>query len=122
MCMGNRGYSIDLRERVVRAVEEEGMNQSQAAKIFKVDRGTIQSWLKLKSESGSLNPKKLIRVGPPPSVSDAQVLAVFEKNPSMTQKECALILGVSGVTICLKMKRLRLNRKKKSTYILKEIS
>ena len=46
-------YSLDLRERVLAAVDR-GMSRTQAAQQFQVGRATITTWVKLRRESGSL--------------------------------------------------------------------
>jgi putative transposase len=39
-------YSIDLRERVVRAVEEEGLSRRAAALRFGVEASTAINWVR----------------------------------------------------------------------------
>jgi len=45
-------YSLDLRERVVKAVKG-GMDREQAALIFGISRSTVNRWLKREAETGS---------------------------------------------------------------------
>lgn len=49
-------YSVDLRERVVSYVEP-GNSRIAAAKFFKVGERTVQRWVILKHETGTLSPK-----------------------------------------------------------------
>lgn len=51
-----RPYSMDLRERVVSAVENEGMSRRQAALRFGVGASTVIKWLRRYHESGSVAP------------------------------------------------------------------
>ena len=51
-----RAYSMDLRERVVSSLES-GMSKSAVARLFKIDRSTVQSYSKL-AEAGNLAAKK----------------------------------------------------------------
>lgn len=44
-----RGYSLDLRERVVAAVDA-GMPRTEAARLFKVAKVTIDRYLKQRRE------------------------------------------------------------------------
>lgn len=46
-------YSLDLRERVIKFIEDGG-SKVDAARIFFVCRDTIYSWLKKKSVKGTL--------------------------------------------------------------------
>ena len=61
-------YSMDLRERVVRAVEEEGLSRHQAAERFGVAVSTAVHWVKRFRDTGSVasgkigghRPKKIV--------------------------------------------------------------
>ena len=46
-------YSLDLRERVLAAVDG-GLSRTQAAQRFQVGRATITTWVTLRCHSGSL--------------------------------------------------------------------
>ena len=46
-------YSLDLRERVLAAVDR-GLSRTEAAKLFAVARATITDWVTLRRETGSL--------------------------------------------------------------------
>jgi putative transposase len=52
-------YSLDLRERVVRAVEEEGLSRRAAATRFGVEASTAINWVRRYRESGSLAPGQM---------------------------------------------------------------
>src|SRR5437667_12392723 len=51
-------YSMDLRERVVAAVEKAGISCHQAAKQFGVGVKTAITWVLRKRETGSVAPGK----------------------------------------------------------------
>ena len=55
----SRPYSMDLRERVVRAVEDEGLSRHQAAKRFGVAVSTAVHWVRRFRETGSAAPGKI---------------------------------------------------------------
>src|SRR5262245_63440339 len=63
-----RPYSKDLRERVVRAVEREGLSRRQAADRFGIGIKTAIDWVRRFRETGSLaaqpmggcRPKKIV--------------------------------------------------------------
>jgi putative transposase len=52
-------YSLDLRERVVAAVEEEGLSRNQAAARFGVAVSTAIHWVRRYRTTGSLAPSKI---------------------------------------------------------------
>jgi putative transposase len=54
-----RAYSMDLRERVVRAVREEGLSRRQAAEHFKIGVSTAIAWLDREKTTGSAAPAKM---------------------------------------------------------------
>lgn len=49
-------FSIDLRERVIAAVDS-GIHIDKVKEIFKVSRRVIYEWLELREKTGSLAPK-----------------------------------------------------------------
>lgn len=53
-----RPYSMDLRDRVVAAVREEGLSRRQAAARFGVADSTAVHWLKRIETTGSVAPGK----------------------------------------------------------------
>src|SRR3712207_7985243 len=61
---GMRAYSMDLRERVVAAVDR-GMTQEQAAALFGVSVNTVGRYLARRRDTGSLAPTPY-RHGPVP--------------------------------------------------------
>ena len=50
-----KAYSLDLRERVLRAVDE-GKPRTQIIELFHVSRATIKRYLKLRRETGQVQP------------------------------------------------------------------
>ena len=54
-----RPYSMDLRDRVVSAVREEGLSRRQAAARFGVAESTAVHWLKRVETTGSVAPGKI---------------------------------------------------------------
>ena len=54
-----RPYSMDLRERVVQAVEEEGLSRRQAADRFGIGIKTAIDWVRRFRETGSLAAKPM---------------------------------------------------------------
>src|SRR5215203_4420949 len=54
-----RAYSMDLRERVVAAVAQEGLSRRQAATRFGVSDSTAINWLKRVATTGSVAPGQI---------------------------------------------------------------
>jgi len=54
-----RAYSVDLRERVVAAVEKGGMSRRRAASQFGVGISTVILWVRRRRETGSVAPSKI---------------------------------------------------------------
>jgi putative transposase len=54
-----RPYSTDLRERVVQAVEEDGLSRRQAADRFGIGIKTAIDWVRRYGETGSLAAKPM---------------------------------------------------------------
>ncbi|MEL6501432.1 MAG: IS630 transposase-related protein, partial [Cyanobacteria bacterium J06623_1] len=44
-------YSYDLRKKVINAIDE-GMSKTEASRIFKMSRNTINLWLRKREETG----------------------------------------------------------------------
>src|SRR5437764_1649915 len=54
-----RPYSLDLRERVVAAVQKGGMSRRRAAAQFGVGISTVINWVRRLRETGSVAPGKM---------------------------------------------------------------
>jgi len=54
-----RAFSLDLRERVVAAVEKGGMSRRRAATQFGVGISTVIAWVRRFRETGSVAPGKM---------------------------------------------------------------
>jgi transposase len=53
-----RAYSYDLRQRILRAVDQ-GKSRAEIIKTFDVSRATIKRYLKLRRETGDVKPKAI---------------------------------------------------------------
>jgi putative transposase len=52
-------YSLDLRERVVAAVEHEGLSRREAAERFDVAPSTVIGWVRRYRQTGSIAPGQM---------------------------------------------------------------
>lgn len=109
-------YSMDLRKRVVRACRG-GMEVTQAARQFHVDRSTVHRWLRLERQGGSLVPRNQ-HVGRPRQLTPAHEqrlceLVAQQPDATLSELRTALKLAVTGETVRLAVLRLKLTRKKR---------
>ena len=109
-------YSLDLRQRVLAAVDERKLTRPQIAELFKVSTSWIRSLVQRRRQTGSIEPLPH-RGGPKPKLDEAHLkrLAELVKEKSdATLPEYRGRLGVtaSAMTICRALKRLRLPLKK----------
>ena len=113
-----KAYSEDLRERVVRVVAI-GTPRDEVAATFAVSVPTIERWLRLKRETGSLAPKP---VPGPVAVKTEAVMAALperlaEHADATLAEQCDWWRETAGVqvstaTMSRALTRLGLSRKK----------
>ncbi len=79
--------SVDLRKRVITAIDE-GMRPVDAAKLFKINRRTIYDWLSLRKETNNLEPKSGYQNGHSHAIKDWDQFKEFvENNKNCTIRE-----------------------------------
>lgn len=113
-------YSQDLRERVVKAVDE-GLSRSEIVHLFGVSEATIKRYLKLLRETGSLAPKSIPGY-PPRKIGALQkgLQPQLEAHPDATLEEhCRLWEAQTGVKVSIStmsdaIRRLKWTWKKKT--------
>ncbi len=84
-------YSVDLRERAVKAFEVGDLTDHEAAELFGVGEATIHRWKRLHRETGSLAPKKHVS-GNPPKIKPEEwdlVRRIVRDEPDLTAQEIA---------------------------------
>jgi len=114
-----KAYSKDLRLRVLSAVDR-GMPRGQVAKTFGVSVSTIKRYLRLRQQTGDVQPKPI--PGPPARkrmILEEVLPAQVRLNPDLTlQEHCELFedehgVEVSTATVSRVLKRLGLPLKKR---------
>ena len=115
-----RPLFMDLRVRIVAAVELGEHSLRQLAKLFAVDLSTIVRLLQRYRRTGSVQPK-LHAGGPVPKLdthATARLLQLVREQPDATLAELRDRLGVDcGImTIFRALKRNRITRKKKTCF------
>jgi len=80
-------FSIDLRKRVIAAIDD-GMRITKAAKTFKVCRSVIYDWQKLLEATSSLAPKSGYQKGHSHKITDWDKFKAFaEKHKHCTSPQ-----------------------------------
>jgi transposase len=95
-----KAYSIDLRERIVAAVDA-GQPQSAVAQRFEVSVATIGNYLRLRRQTGGLAPRP--RAGGQPEIGpdrDPLLLAQLRADPDATlAQHCATWAAEQGQVV-----------------------
>ncbi len=112
------GYSVDLRRRIVSAVED-GMSKAQAALTFSLSLSSVKRYVNKAERGESLAPKK--RPGSAPKLHEKamRILAAdLEERPYLTlQERSDYIEAITGLcvsrsTMCRAIARIGPTRKK----------
>lgn len=112
-------YSYDLRTKVINAIDR-GMSKTQASRVFRISRNTINLWLNRIKETGDYQPKKGYQKEYNAKITDLSEFQNFaDINGSKTQKEMAEIWPetISDRTIAKALKKIGYTRKKTYGYI-----
>jgi len=90
-------YSIDLRERVIGAVEMGGMSRHEAARAFDVGVSTVITWVRRFRETGSMAPGRLAATNPRPSAASTGFFYWSGRRPVTSRCEGSWPNWASGV-------------------------
>src|SRR5712691_2818700 len=82
-----KSYSGDLRERVIEAVEIEGVSRHEAAERFDISVSSAVKWLQRWNESRSAAPKSRGGSVSPLEAHAERILALIAERPDLTLKE-----------------------------------
>jgi transposase len=115
-----RPYSMDLRERIVAAIDRGEHSLRQIAHLFSVNLSFLVRLLQRRRATGSVQPKPH-GGGPPPKLDRAAVRrlrTLVRKQPDATLTELRDRLGIPChiATIARALRRLRISRKKKTVH------
>jgi transposase len=111
-----QAYSLDLRSRVLEAVDA-GQRRDEIAGRFTVSLSWIRRLLQRRRETGSIEAKPHHRCGPKPALEEADLqrlreLVVQQRDATLTELRDRLGEPVSIMTICRALQRLELPLKK----------
>jgi len=116
-----KAYSYDLRQKVVNAIQLDGMRKSEAAQVFGISRNTINLWLKRQEATGDYQAQTTRPHRTHNRITDWDKFAEFAKqHGGKTQKQMAQLWGepISDRTIARALARLGLSRKKRRMAIV----
>ena len=118
-------YSLDLRQKVIDAIELDGMKKSEASAVFGISRNTIDLWLKRKAATGRLAPAARSSLPRPRKITDWEAFRRFaEQHRHHTQTEMAERWPgeMSQRTISRALQQINWTRKKRPTATVSETS
>lgn len=100
----SKALSLDLWQRVVTAVRDEGLSHREAGARFKVSAASISRWRALERQSGDLRPGPLggDRRSAAIEASAGAILRTFEARRDMTNRGTAWRVGPPGPAIRLR--------------------
>jgi len=118
-----KSYSQDLRDRVVSAYIVGETNKSELSRIYKIDRGTIRSWIKRYEETGNCRSRQGVGRGRKATYTDKEAVLNFITNNPDTNGlgiRDALMAEMPMSTVYDTLKRMKITYKKKNLNISKD--
>jgi transposase len=115
-----RAYSYDLRQKVLNAIQLDGMKKSEAAQVCQLSRNTINLWLKRQEETGDDHAKTTRPHQTNSKITDWDKFASLAKqHGGKTQEQMAQLWEeqISVRTISRALQKLGLSRKKRRMAI-----
>lgn len=115
-----KAYSYDFRQKVMQAIELDGLKKSEASELFHISRNTINLWFQRKAETGDVQVKPRMAASPNQKITDWEKFLAFAKeHQDKTQAEMAQLWEgeISSRTISRALQKLSLTRKKRRTGI-----
>jgi transposase len=115
-----KAYSYDLRQKVINAIELDGLKKSEASQIFNISRNTINLWFQRRAATGDVTVKPRQPVNPHQKITDWEQFRAFAtKHQEKTQAEMAQLWAgnISARTISRGLHKIGFTRKKKAMGI-----
>ncbi len=111
-------YSYDLRQKVINAIQLDGMKITEAAQVFQLSRNTINLWLKRQGETGNYQAKSNRPHRTYAKIDDWSKFAQFaQTHGDKTQAEMAQLWDgeISARTMSRALQKIGWSRKKRPT-------
>lgn len=111
-------YSYDLRQKVLQAIQLDGMRKSEAAQVFQLSRNTIDLWLKRQAETGDYRPQSTRPQRIRAKITDWNKFTQFaQRHGDKTQAQMAELWeeDISARTIARALHKIGFTRKKRRT-------
>ena len=111
-------YSYDFRQKVIQAIELDGLKKCEASELFNISRNTINLWLQRKAKTGDVEAKPNHPPGNNHKITDWDKFRAFAKaHGDKTQVEMAKLWegDISDRTISRALKKIGFTRKKRLT-------
>ena len=107
-----KGYPEKLREKVVNYVVKQGKSMKEASRVFEVSYETVRNWVRRYQETGKLEGEK--KEVKPYKLDWSALRKDVEENPDSYLEERARKFGVAISTIWNALRKMGINRRKKS--------
>ncbi len=111
-----KAYSYDFRQKVMQAIELDGLKKCEASELFNISRNTINLWCQRKAETGDVEVKPRPTSRPQQKITDWEKFRAFAKeHEDKTQVQMAQLWegDISSRTISRALQKLGLTRKKR---------
>jgi transposase len=109
-------YSNDFRQKVIEAIELNGLKKTEASQLFNISRNTINLWCRRKAQTGDVQPQTKPTSSQVRKIQDWDKFVAFVKaHGEKTQSQMAQLWSdqISQPTISRALKKLEYTRKKK---------
>lgn len=113
-----KAYSYDFRQKVMQAIELDGLKKCEASELFNISRNTINLWFQRKAETGDVEVKPRLTSSAQQKITDWEKFRAFAKeHEDKTQAQMAQLWegDISSRTISRALQKLGLTRKKRRT-------
>ena len=103
-------YSNDLRDRAL-AYKDDNHTQQETCAVFGLSRSTLNTWLKLRRETGSAHTQPYAKTRRR-QIDKHKLNAYIEAHPDTYLRDIAVEFGVSATAIMYACRRYKITRKK----------
>ena len=114
--MSTSPYSQDLREKVIKYLEE-GNSQRAASKVFQLSPRTVNTWYVRYKKEGNYQARK--RLGAKPSIEIDDFIKYVEENRDSRTEDIGRKFGISASGARYWLRQLGFSYKKKPLFIWK---